>query len=120
MRALCVIFLPLLGVSSTFAQDQPPSGGRFLGPLVQSTPPSSPKLLFPFRSQQPPDLGKTPVPSVGLSPPRCAVPLLEMKKPGASDAIVLSMAPRATADRIAVQPPVPACPPKGSNLGSSQ
>jgi hypothetical protein len=48
-------------------------------------------------------------PAPAAAPGRCAVPLIEMKAPAATDSIARTPSPQAMADPIAVQPPVPSC-----------
>jgi hypothetical protein len=120
MRTLSLIFMIAGGL---FAQDQPPSQGQFFPPPEQKSPPPKPFVfLHPLKlAPTPPKPLSAPYPTnftIQSIPPlnpapavasRCAVPLLEMKTPAATDAIARSFPPNAMTDKMAVAPPVPAC-----------
>jgi len=91
---------PKLKLPDLKFQDAPPDG------QVQSKP----QLKLPDFNFQPDFRPAPPEGQVQANPTRCAIPLLEMKRPQEFSLPQMVTPPNATNDRIAVPPPVPACP----------
>lgn len=105
MRTLLGVVAFLVAGIAAAQEPQTPSAGKFYGPLAPKPSPSAPQppLNLNLASAQEGELS----PTYRLTAKTCAVPLIQMKSPTATDAI--SAGTPQVNDPMRTKPPAPAC-----------